>query len=108
MPSLDDQQLGQYIDEVTQATKDGLISWTTANPTTYVWDKTEEPAARLSLQQVLKTELGVSEKGTIIRNKESHYVFQVFELNRFGLIARKREEIDGSDNGTLNAKLRIL
>jgi hypothetical protein len=106
MPGLSEQQLAQYLDEVTHATREGLIRWRSANPTTYYWDKMELPKARLSLQQVTRRQITRDEGRQIVRTVND-YIFQVFEFPPEGGLVQ-REEINGGQYEALNKKLGSL
>jgi len=106
MPSLDEEkELQNYLDEVTQATRESLIAWRTANPTTYMWEKEGSPAARLSLQQ-LERNVVVTEEGRRSLRKKQYYLFQVFEISAQG--PNLRLSFDGDERTTLNDKLHAL
>jgi len=106
MASPEDQAVTKYIEEVAQSTRDGLIVWKAANPTTYYWDKIDAtPTARLSLQQVERIAVAV-ENGQQLQRRMLHYVFQVFDLS--GPSATVRLSIDTTDRQALGDALRSL
>lgn len=107
MPGLSDDELAKYFDELTQATREGLIQWTSANPTTFVWDKLDPPRARLSLQQVSRRELVRGGDNRIHAKNIPYYVFQVFEMPAAGGLVT-REEINGNENDAIDDKLEAL
>jgi hypothetical protein len=93
MPGLSERELVRYLDDLIQATTDGLIQWRPANPTSYIWDKDEPPRARLLLQQApFKSE------------RYSLHVFEVYEDTPI----KTREEIDGRTSEVINERLGRL
>jgi hypothetical protein len=98
MPELDEQELREYIDEVTRATLDRLIQWKSASASTIYWDKVEEPKARLTLQQI--------SRGTE-QTRGRFYILQVFEMPQSGGLV-KRQQIDGAKSAPINARLEEI
>lgn len=105
MPGLTSEELRKYLEELSQATRDGLISWASANPTTYVWTKAEPPKARLVLQQVQRRE-SILQEGRRSFRTSLHYILEVYDLE-VGAMAL-REQIDGSTDQDLNRVLEGL
>jgi len=103
MPGLSDEELGKYIEEVIQSTKDGLIKWEPANPTTYVWDKAGPPSVRLTLQLVMRTRTSIEENRRVVKNLP-YYILNVYEFEDTGRL-NLREGIDGSEREALDKSL---
>jgi hypothetical protein len=105
MPGLSDQELSNYLEELTQATRSDLIAWYRANPTTFVWNKREVPRAELALQQIMRKQLKVVNNTRVVSNA-TYYILRVYGID--GDDRTLREEIDGSNSEILNEKMGLL
>jgi len=110
MPGQESQELQSYLDGLIAVTRAGSVQWTSANPTTFIW-QTEN--ARFTVQRVEKTGPVVLGVGRISQQKKISYVFQAHELVKQaaggGLTTlQQRFSIEGSENEELNRKLDEL
>jgi hypothetical protein len=93
-----------YVDDLLKATSEGKIEWTSVNPTTFMWNRTTPPLARLELQrviqidQVTKVVNGVNVPTPERRNIQ---ILTVNDLSRNGMSVT----INGAQDPRINEKL---
>jgi hypothetical protein len=93
-----------YVDDLLKATSEGKIEWTSVNPTTFMWNRTTAPLARLELQrviqidQVMKVVNGVNVPTPERRNLQ---ILIVYDLSRNGM----NVTISGAQDPRINEKL---
>lgn len=79
MPTADDVELLTYIRRIADATSHGLMEWTRANPTTFIWSQRAggKETARITLQQVVRPEIVRDPNGRPRSVSTRRFVFQV-------------------------------
>jgi hypothetical protein len=93
-----------YVDELLKATLEGKIEWTSVNATTFMWNRTTAPLARLELQrviqidQVMKVVNGVN---TPTPERKNMQILTVYDLSRNGM----NVTINGAQDPRINEKL---
>ncbi len=93
-----------YVDDLLKATSEGKIEWTSINSTTFMWNRTTPPLARLELQrviqidQVTKVVNGLNVPTPERRNMQ---VLTVNDLSRNGM----NVTINGAQDPRINEKL---
>lgn len=93
-----------YVDDLLKATLEGKIEWTSVNPTTFMWNRTTPPLARLEVQrviqidQVMKVVNGVNVPTPERRNMQ---ILTVYDLSRNGM----NVTINGAQDPRINEKL---
>jgi hypothetical protein len=93
-----------YVDNLLKATSEGKIEWTSVNPTTFMWNRTTPPLARLELQrviqidQVMKVINGVN---VPTPERQNMQILTVNDLSRNGMTVT----INGAQDPRINEKL---
>ncbi|MGA2909691.1 MAG: hypothetical protein ABSE36_18460 [Terracidiphilus sp.] len=93
-----------YVDDLLKATSEGKIEWTSVNSTTFMWNRTTPPLARLELQrviqidQVTKVVNGLNVPTPERRNMQ---ILTVHDLSRNGM----NVTINGAQDPRINEKL---
>ncbi len=96
-----------YVDDLLKATLEGKIEWTSVNSTTFMWNRTTAPLARLELQrviqidQVTKVVNGVNVPTPERRNMQ---ILTVYDLSRNGM----NVTINGAQDPRINEKLGAI
>jgi len=104
MPETEIDALVAYVDDLLKATLEGRIEWTSVNPTTFMWNRTTPPLARLELQrviqidQVMKVVNGVNVPTPERKNMQ---ILTVYDLSRNGM----NVTINGAQDPRINEKL---
>ncbi len=93
-----------YVDDLLKATLESKIEWTSVNSTTFMWNRTTPPLARLELQrviqidQVTKVVNGLNVPTPERRNMQ---ILTVYDLSRNGM----NVTINGAQDPRINEKL---
>lgn len=106
MPSPENSELQDYIGQLLEATRSGLVRWRIANPTTFTWDSPGTARGRLILQRSERTEVSRNEQNKPITKKIPNYIFQVLELEGSNLV--QRISINSSEDAMFNPVLEEL
>lgn|ERR1700722_8937820 len=105
--------LKQWVEEVTADTERKLIKWKTQNPTTYVWEVTGPPMARVVLQRVERiTPPGNRIVGSaVITTKTSSYLLTAFQQGAVSIPGQPAVPVaalNGQEDSEVNAVLDKL
>ena len=109
MPTPEHGELQDYIGQLLEATRSGLIQWKAANPTTFTWDSPNSPGTprgRLALQRLERTEVGLDQQNRAKVNKIPYYIFQAFELEGSSYV--QRININTSEDTTFHPLIEQL
>lgn len=103
------QKMLAYIDDLMKATSDGRVIWKAVNPTTFVWESSTPPNAKLNFQRVERV-VGsvpavVGGRQVMQQRKQNSYFFQAFDLAEPSTAILS---VDSSDDSELNQKFNAL
>lgn len=104
MPSTEHEGLATYIDELVAATKEGKISWTAVNPTTFVWETSVPKNAKVSLQRIERS-MFVPFQGKTKFQRRTTYLFTVVDLDK---PSTPILSVEGIADATIDEKLGAL
>ncbi len=93
-----------YVDDLLKATSDGKIEWTSVNPTTFMWNRTTPPLARLELQRVIQIEQVMKVVNGVnvpTPERQNMHILTVYDLSRNGM----NVTIKGAQDTRINEKL---
>jgi hypothetical protein len=104
MSETETDALVAYADELLKATSESKIEWTSINPTTFMWNRTTPPLARLELQRVIQIDQVVKVvNGANVTTPERRnmHILTVYDLSRNGM----NVTISGAQDPRINEKL---
>ena len=93
-----------YADDLLKATSEGKIEWTSVNSTTFMWNRSTPPLARLELQRVIQIDQGMKVvNGVNVPTPERRniQILTVYDLSRNGM----NVTINGAQDPRINGKL---
>jgi hypothetical protein len=93
-----------YVDDLLKATLEGKIEWTSINSTTFMWNRTTPPLARLELQRVIQIDQGtkvVNGVNVLTPERRNMQILTVNDLSRNGMSVT----INGAQDPRINEKL---
>ncbi len=93
-----------YVDELLKATSEGKIEWTSINATTFMWNRTTPPLARLELQRVIQIDQVmkvVNGANVPTPERRNMHILTVNDLSRNGM----NVTINGAQDPRINEKL---
>jgi len=99
MPAADDEEFLSYTKRIADATRHGLMEWTRANPTTFIWVQRADnkETARITLQQVVRSEITRDPGGRPRAVPVRRFVFQVIAPpNSNPILAKTIPETDAA------------
>ncbi len=93
-----------YVDELLKATLESKIEWTSVNSTTFMWNRTTAPLARLELQRVIQIDQVtkvVNGVNVPTPERKNMHILTVYDLSRNGM----NVTISGAQDPRINEKL---
>lgn len=93
-----------YVDDLLKATSEGKIEWTSVNSTTFMWNRTTAPLARLELQRVIQIDQVskvVNGLNVPTPERRNMHILTVYDLSRNGM----NVTINGAQDPRINEKL---
>ncbi len=93
-----------YVDDLLKATLEGKIEWTSINPTTFMWNRSTPPLARLELQRVIQIDQVtkvVNGANVPTPERRNMQILTVYDLSRSGM----NVTINGAQDPRINEKL---
>ncbi len=93
-----------YVDELLKATLEGKIEWISVNSTTFMWNRTTAPLARLELQRVIQIDQVtrvVNGVNVPTPERKNVQILTVYDLSRNGM----NVTISGAQDPRINEKL---
>jgi hypothetical protein len=96
-----------YVDDLLKATLEGKIEWMSINATTFMWNRTTPPLARLELQRVIQLDQVTKVvNGANVQTPERRNVqiLTVNDLSRNGMSVT----INGAQDLRINEKLESI
>ena len=93
-----------YVDDLLKATSEGKIEWTSINPTTFMWNRSTPPLARLELQRVIQIDQVtkvVNGANVPTPERRNMQILTVYDLSRNGM----NVTINGAQDPRINEKL---
>jgi hypothetical protein len=96
-----------YVDDLLKATSEGKIEWTSVNSTTFMWNRTTPPLARLELQRVIQIDQVTKVVNGInvpTPERKNMQILTVYDLSRNGM----NVTINGAQDPRINEKLESI
>ncbi len=93
-----------YVDDLLKATSEGKIEWTSVNATTFMWNRSTAPLARLELQRVIQIDQVmkvVNGANVSAPERKNMQILTVYDLSRSGM----NVTINGAQDPRINEKL---